>query len=1204
MKQIKRLVAIILASTSIYCFAQNSDTSFLGTFNYPYQLLDTSVMSTYFLYDKAPHYSVLNSYDGVRDTIITPQEFIQSYLEMFNIRSKMFKMVNIDTVINRMLKYGQQGITPLLIMNFKYNTIKNDAVANGLLDTLNNQYLDDTNRYTTPYSESILFAFCPAFIVRKSNIVKFKLASDLVFTDQSNLPNIVSVDFGDGQGYRGLRWDEEITISYEDTTYREIKVRYSNGSDLLYSKGGNLGFYKTDIYGKSQTFVAEIEYANSGLAAGTIEVLWGLNPDGTPKDYGHYPNGNAMPPCYTKPLIFAEGIDFGYSLVGNINPLKNGTTGLYDLMNGQTFNYETGKFEPFPAIVKGPMLIDKLRRAGYDIIYLDYLNGSCLMQSNAMVLVELLNKINSEKCTNEELVVVGASMGGQVVKYALSYMEKNNMSHCVKLYVSWDSPHQGANITYGVQQYLHYHERDAAEAKFAIDKELRSSAAKQLLLNHFDSYVLDSKFHLHNSGGQNSLRTIFMNELYGFTGTSLRGYPQKTRNIAIANGSKNMSNQGFVAGNLLLQYIWTLSMIGKNEQIWALCGDGNSKVFWDQGTFSDDKFYAPYNCLSLDHAPGGKTKLFFTLRQPLIFKGVLLGGTYVPYDYSCFIPTVSALDIKNNTDPFYDIMSNLNFDDRPIPDKYPFDAYYAPLSNELHVQLTDGTGGNIDWLMNQLNIMDNTLPITLPNTNGNTYNIGYAPNYMGGSIVINNNGVLNINANQATNYGSGALSVPGSTFRFSSQNDCISSSSSITINSGGSFILGDATPSGGNNKAIVTIKGGGELNINSAATLIIYDNSKLIIESGATLNISGTPNIILNGTNAIIEIQDGAVLNIPTGASLTNFGSGFFKLYGGDGTQTIITGGGAINLLGSGKNNKVIEFASSSKGNVLHIANTIQSFNVTDGKILNDCKISFLMPVSINNGNLFNYRTIDFLNSLWANNSTFSGVNNCYDNMDINLCSLYGPLSAVAINYPKHVNITRSTFTYADNGNGALNLYGTNDVVLEFLNFVDNGIGLNAEYITGRTTCQQCKFFHTDNNFAMKGVAFSGSTGSSLYLDRTDITNMQLSGVEIEGGELFANCGKIVRTNNYDPSVGVRLNTGAVLTIDQFKSGGVTVGNMDFSGHINTINATDAEMINIDNGYSNLNNLLPNEFDGNALLGHITNKVIQLDAQYNFWNLG
>ena len=133
-----------------------------------------------------------------------------------------------------------------------------------------------------------------------------------------------------------------------------------------------------------------------------------------------------MPPCYTKPLIFAEGIDFGYRLINNFNPLKNGTTGLCDLMIGSTWNYETGLIEPFPAVVKGPQLIDKLRKAGYDIIYLDYINGSDLMQNNAMVLVELINRVNSQKCTNEELVVVGASMGGQVVKYALSYMEKNN----------------------------------------------------------------------------------------------------------------------------------------------------------------------------------------------------------------------------------------------------------------------------------------------------------------------------------------------------------------------------------------------------------------------------------------------------------------------------------------------------------------------------------------------------------------------------------------------------------------------------------------------------------------------------------------------------------------------------------------------------------------------------------------------------------
>jgi alpha-beta hydrolase superfamily lysophospholipase len=57
---------------------------------------------------------------------------------------------------------------------------------------------------------------------------------------------------------------------------------------------------------------------------------------------------------------------------------------------------------------------------------------------------KLLHRVNYEKRSNEPLVLIGASMGGLVSRYALTYMERYHMSHDVRTFISFDSPQKGA----------------------------------------------------------------------------------------------------------------------------------------------------------------------------------------------------------------------------------------------------------------------------------------------------------------------------------------------------------------------------------------------------------------------------------------------------------------------------------------------------------------------------------------------------------------------------------------------------------------------------------------------------------------------------------------------------------------------------------------------------------------------------------------
>ena len=49
-------------------------------------------------------------------------------------------------------------------------------------------------------------------------------------------------------------------------------------------------------------------------------------------------------------------------------------------------------------------------------------------------------------------------MGGLIARYGLSFMEQNSMNHETRLYISFDSPHLGANIPVSFQYLINYFE--------------------------------------------------------------------------------------------------------------------------------------------------------------------------------------------------------------------------------------------------------------------------------------------------------------------------------------------------------------------------------------------------------------------------------------------------------------------------------------------------------------------------------------------------------------------------------------------------------------------------------------------------------------------------------------------------------------------------------------------------------------------------
>jgi len=344
----------------------------------------------------------------------------------------------------------------------------------------------------------------------------------------------------------------------------------------------------------------------------------------------------------------------------------------------------------------GGNLADFLRDEGYDLVALnapqyttdgkDIDGGADYIQRNAMVLIELINLINNQKIGNEELVIIGPSMGGLIARYGLTYMEQNAMNHETRLFISFDSPHLGANIPISLQYLLNYFAKAQAnaDAQFVVDNVLNSPAAKEMLIDHYLAHLLNGSDYEQDPNlllpnGAPNFRNVFQSELNNL------GFPQNVRNVAIINGSGAGTNIGF-PGALMVDTTLDLGagitadvilhftpFAGESINVTDFVGYFNGGQITD---FSADS--ESFNFTSgLDSSPGGMSRISSSLSgntNPVIL--ALLEA--LEQDEYSFIPTLSSLAIDSESD-WYAI---------PNSDNSPFDNSYIPSENEFHFTLT------------------------------------------------------------------------------------------------------------------------------------------------------------------------------------------------------------------------------------------------------------------------------------------------------------------------------------------------------------------------------------------------------------------------------------------------------------------------------------------------------------------------------------
>jgi hypothetical protein len=538
--------------------AAEVDNNFRTAVTQTFGNLEANRVTTGLLLDYAFEFANPRIYDGALledSTLMEPGLYNDLYKTLYTSRFNTNSAGMRHPSLQDSLCYTarEREVITLSGLLFKYNAIDPQARANGTIQTINEQLWDQyiNGVWQNPYQELTTVAISPSTTRYNRTSCSVKLPSSLFLTNMGSQISNVQLNADDGRGYLPIPFDTPVGLTYATTGLKHwlFKVTLTTGQQLF-------SHSKVYIDNVSNPTVGPAPAAGGGaLARGSVKdqtvtvraTQAYLGQTGVADLVISY--RDAADPVLRRPLIIAEGFDPGRIVapeeVEGINTFRSFIVGV-DNSNSNALR---------ALISNNP--------SGYDIVYVNWRNGTDYLQRNAYVLEEVIRWVNAQKQplggVIQPNVVLGSSMGGVIARMALGDMDRAGgmAAHQTRLYVSLDAPHQGANVPLGYQAAARHAGRMyiGSGPIGAVVEDVQffrnglsplftllladQPAAKQLLINRIN--LLDQTANSTYQSFQQELRT-----------TWAYPNPANVRSIAISNGSECGIDQEFAAGSTLL----------------------------------------------------------------------------------------------------------------------------------------------------------------------------------------------------------------------------------------------------------------------------------------------------------------------------------------------------------------------------------------------------------------------------------------------------------------------------------------------------------------------------------------------------------------------------------------------------------------------------------------------------------------------------
>ena len=807
---------------------------------------------------------------------------------------------------------------------------------------------------------------------------------------------------------------------------------------------------------------------------------------------------------FDKPFIFVEGIDFGR----DHSETRNGRFGWENFTRAQD-NDDYQNLDDLPG-----MLVE-LYQHGYDVVLVDFYDGAADIRANAAVVQQVIRLCNQYKVGTEPNVVAGASMGGIVSRIALREMELHDEAHCTRLYISVDAPHLGAYIPVALQSTIDFFSDFSGAAEDFVSNALTRPAAKQLLI--YQWFTSNREHPADYVNFQHYLDEI--------------GFPEKTRNIAIANGNAQ-EGLDYDAGSELMNVHCNVTGLLSGDEfrcvMYPLPGSSNytENTSWSS-VISDNKYTeVDISWLGVEAYMVSGAQLFSNTAKPYDYANGGYSSSIEEFvealnataDFTgncgqinadqfktrhCFVPTYSALAMSDRT-VFEDVSNGTT----------PFANYKVALSgNEEHTNLSYH---NLQFIAHEVMGMeyDNGQSVWQDAvTNHWDFNFGSSGDQQLPCTEIANMVVSIGELGNTYNDGNSQIDE-GNTCVVELYGEC--GSTILDMQLGSTLQVG--TEGGTVNAELVVVDG---------TTLVMEAGSNLLVHPGGTLRIQSGGVLLLNGGDAIMN----GTLILESGARMQWNGGSF--LMAEENAQWIFDGG---KLKVTSGNHAVL---SLQQGQVKFNANQLSRIEINANASLECFGMGALSLFTLEHGahvivdgggqflKLDDVR-LDFESETRWNSSVFtqvfdSNINGAagakWDQSYSGMTVYDSELSQLAVHVLK--GKLNWSGVYATQGTQTLISYGNMNV----FNCSFDGSELVSEYLLTIGKIAQSNFSHTTN-------AYSDNSLVDVNVEQCTFSNNGI-GVQKKGGKLNVRCSQF--TNHQQA---ITLGKGTVLNMSSANAAG------------------------------------------------------------------